>query len=208
MASPLAPWTAPAPCPPWTGARPINRPPRARIPFTPRHCLSLPHSTLSRTPPGGRRRRSRAAAAAELLRAPPRPEVGDDGIVAVLPPLPLLSSPNSLSCLTATAHSPARPFLPQNRRLELAVDIPCPWRPCCSPPTNQPIPASRTPPASFPRPPRPFCITYAPSRALGEPPDHRTPPDARWRCPIAVVADARVPGRWILIQRQLTVSFN
>ena len=85
---------------------------------------------------------------------------------------------------------------------------PCPRRPCRSPQTNQPTPGPATPPASFLRPPRPLCIIPASSRALGEPPLRRTRQTHGGAAQMRSSLMRGIPGRWIWIQRQLTVSFK
>ena len=173
MASPLAPWTAPAPCPPWTGARPINRPPRARNSL---HTSPLPlppslHSLVRRQEGGD------AAAEPLLPRRFCELRHGPRWATTASWPCCHLSLPLFSPCLSAVLHRcrtlTRTPFLAQETPPGARRRRSCPRRPRCPPPMNQATPGSSTPPTDFPEPPPSIPVIAAVSQALGEPLDHR-----------------------------------
>ena len=168
-----------------------GRPELKSAPTTPPRStpVPLPTSTPSCAPPGGRNRCRRAAAALHRPRIAAAAEEVDDQSVAVQPPSLSLFFPYPSATLHRHRMLTIAPFRAQDRRQDLAVDLRCPRRRSCSPPTDPTTPAPTTPPPTNPSTPPPIP-TLAADQNLPEVSEPTTTvPPVRWRHRFEVIVD-------------------
>ena len=142
-----------------------SRPPRAQI--LPHHATPVA-TALPTTPHPSEHHQEGGIAAAGLLlpcNFPPEPRLRSSTIPSChRSPLPLC--PPLTPTWTPHSHAPL-PSLScaQDRRQDLAVDLRCPRRRSCSPPTDPTTPAPAAHPIVFPSPPPSICTLAAVTRA-------------------------------------------